>query len=75
MNAIWPGDDLYEGVMEAAKTEYEIWLNRNKADFVIAKKAEKAVAKDDFDLDEFDPYNAEMDGWNESEWATEMNYN
>lgn len=75
MNAIWPGDDRYEGAMASAKEEYEIWLNRNKADFVIAKKAEKAVAKDDFDLDEFDPYNAEMDGWSESDWADEMNYN
>jgi hypothetical protein len=75
MNAIWPGDDRYEGAMEAAKEEYEIWLNRNKADFVIAKKAEKVKNVDDFDLDEFDPYNAELDGWSEKEWADEMNYN
>ena len=75
MNAIWPGDDLYEDVMASAKEEYEIWLNRNKTDFVIAKKAEKAVEKDEFDLDEFDPYNAEVDGWNDSELDDEVDYN
>lgn len=74
MRAIWPGDEIYEEVMEAAKNEYEAWLNRNKADFVIAKKAEKVAKVEDFEED-FDPYNPELDGWSEKDWEGEMNFN
>jgi hypothetical protein len=61
MRAIWPGDTLYEEVMEAAKTEYEVWLNRNKTDFVIAKKTEKIVSMDDFELDDFEGFDVSLE--------------
>ena len=54
MRAIWPGHEDYEAVMEAAKEEYNVWLNRNKTDFVIAKKVEKVVDLDAFELDDFE---------------------
>jgi hypothetical protein len=73
MTAIWPGHEDYEAVMEAAKEEYEVWLNRNKTDFVIAKKAEKVAKVEDFE-DDFDPYNPEMDGWSEKDCEGEVNF-
>jgi hypothetical protein len=69
MRAIWPGDTLYEEVMEAAKTEYEIWLNRNKTDFVIAKKTETIVSMDDFELDDFEGLDVSL------EWERDITTN
>jgi hypothetical protein len=68
MSAIWPGDDRYNDVMEAAKVEYNTWVSRNKKDFVIAKKAEQV------DDDEFDPYDPVTDGWGGDEGGDDEFY-
>jgi hypothetical protein len=70
MTAIWPGHEDYEAVMEAAKDEYEVWLNRNKVEFVIAKKVEKVAKEEDFELDDFEGFAVPMEDAGVVEYET-----
>lgn len=47
MTVIWPGDDRYAAVMEAARSEYKVWLNRNKKEFTGVKPTSESVDDED----------------------------
>ena len=58
MTVIWPGDDRYAAVMEAANAEYKVWLNRNKKEFAVTKATNESVDDEgifieDTNVDEF----------------------
>ncbi len=53
MNAIWPGHELYEEMMQSAKREYDMWNNRNSKETLEADEygeqiVYEAEADDDY---------------------------